>query len=104
MPTETETAIEEKISEVIDVQPPSMYKVILHNDETTTMEFVVAVLTQIFHREMEEAMSITAEIHKAGSGVAGAPYTKEIAEEKTRETILCARANSFPLVATFEPV
>jgi ATP-dependent Clp protease adaptor protein ClpS len=92
----------EKVEETIRVQIPKMYKVLLHNDDTTTMDFVVAVLTQIFHRTAEEAIEITVHIHHNGQGIAGSPYTREIAEEKTLETVSYARANGFPLVATFE--
>lgn len=92
----------EKIDETIKVQIPGMYKVILHNDNTTTMDFVVAVLTEIFHRSVDDAIIVTQSIHETGQGVAGAPYTKEIAEEKTFETLAVARRNGYPLIATFE--
>ena len=92
----------EEIQETIKVKIPNMYKVILHNDDTTTFEFVIAVLTRIFHREMDEAVELTKVIHEQGQGIAGAPYTKEVAEEKTLETLTFSRANGFPLTATFE--
>ncbi len=92
----------ESVSTDIKVEPPKFYKVLLHNDDTTTMDFVIAVLVQIFHRTVDEAAEITQAIHYEGEGVAGAPYTKEIAEEKANETILSARRNGFPLVASFE--
>lgn len=92
----------EEISETIKVQMPSMYKVLLHNDDKTTFEFVIAVLMRIFHKTPQEAIEITQAIHNQGQGIAGSPYTKEIAEEKTVETIAFARANGFPLTATFE--
>lgn len=92
----------EKVNEQIKVHIPNMYKVILHNDEKTTMEFVIHVLMRIFHKKIEDAMVLTQTIHETGIGIAGAPYTKEIAEEKTLETVAAARANGYPLVATFE--
>lgn len=92
----------EKIDETIKVNVPGMYKVILHNDNTTTMDFVVAVLTGIFHRTIDDAVVVTQSIHETGQGIAGAPYTKEIAEEKTLETLAAAKRNGFPLIATFE--
>jgi ATP-dependent Clp protease adaptor protein ClpS len=92
----------EKIEEQIKVHIPNMYKVILHNDDKTTMDFVVHVLMKIFHKKIEDAFVLTQTIHETGIGIAGAPYTKEIAEEKTLETIASARANGFPLVATYE--
>jgi ATP-dependent Clp protease adaptor protein ClpS len=100
--TSPEIEVIEELSEQIKVQIPKMYKVLLHNDDATTMDFVVQVLTRIFHKTAIEADEITLMIHQAGEGIAGSPYTKEIAEEKTRETIECARANNFPLVASYE--
>ena len=94
----------ERVQDTIKVHIPNMYKVLLHNDNTTTVEFVIAVLMRIFHKTAEEAETITMAIHEEGYGIAGAPYTKEIAEEKTLETISFARANNFPLVATCEEV
>ena len=94
----------EKIDERIKVHIPNMYKVILHNDDTTTVDFVIHILTRIFHKQSEDAIVLTQVIHETGQAIAGAPYTKEIAEEKSLETIAAARANNFPLVATFEEV
>ena len=92
----------EKVEETIKVYIPKFYKVLLHNDDTTTFDFVIAILTKIFHKTVEEAIEITKAIHEQGQGIAGAPYTREIAEEKTLETIAFARANNFPLTPTFE--
>lgn len=99
-----DTQVIDKTEEQTSVQLPNMYKVILHNDNTTTMEFVIHVLMRIFHRTTEDAMVLTETIHETGQGIAGAPYTKEIAEEKTLETVAVARANGYPLIATFEEV
>lgn len=98
----TEFEVIEKIDETIKVQIPKMYKVILHNDNSTTFEFVIAILTRVFYKSVEEAYEITKNIHHTGQGIAGAPFTREIAEEKSLETVAYARANGFPLVATFE--
>lgn len=92
----------EKIDETIKVHIPKMYKVLLHNDDTTTFDFVISVLMQIFHKSEDEALEVTKQIHVNGQGIAGAPYTQEIAEEKTLETISFSRANGFPLTPTFE--
>lgn len=94
----------EKIQEEVIVNEPKMYKVILHNDNSTTFEFVIVVLTKIFHRTLEDSLQLTEQIHLSGQGVAGAPYTHEIAKEKTLETISFSRANGFPLIATFEEI
>lgn len=98
----SDTGILEKVDEVVKVQEPKLYKVLLHNDDTTTFDFVILVLVQIFHRSIEDAIEITKAIHVQGQGIAGSPYTREIAEEKTLETITLSRANGFPLTATFE--
>lgn len=97
-----EIEIIEEVRETIKVQIPKMYKVILHNDDSTTFDFVIAILTRIFHKSVEQAIEITVAIHEQGQGIAGSPYTREIAEEKTAETVSFARANGFPLTATFE--
>lgn len=99
MPT---TEVIEQVEQVTKVTKPSMYKVLLHNDDTTTFDFVILVLVQIFHKDVEAAIEITKAIHLEGQGIAGAPYTKEIAEEKTNEVSAFSRANGFPLTATFE--
>ena len=102
MSQQTETVIKEKIAVV--VKSPSMYRVILHNDDKTTFDFVIAVLTNIFHKSVEDSTQITLDIHEHGAGVAGEPYTKEIAEEKAMETMSFAKRNKFPLVATTEEI
>jgi ATP-dependent Clp protease adaptor protein ClpS len=94
----------ERIDETIKVQIPKMYKVILHNDDSTTFDFVINVLIRIFHRTVEDAVEVTKAIHLSGQGIAGAPYTHEIAEEKTTESINWARANNFPLTVTYEEI
>lgn len=98
----TEFEIIEKIEETVKVQIPKLYKVLLHNDNTTTFDFVINVLTRVFHRTAEDAVKICMEIHQQGIGIAGSPYTREVAEEKTLEVIRFARANNYPLLATFE--
>jgi ATP-dependent Clp protease adaptor protein ClpS len=92
----------EKVDETIKVKIPKMYKVLLHNDNLTTFDFVISILVTVFHRSLEDAVEITKAIHIAGQGIAGSPYTHEVAEEKTVETISFARANGFPLTATYE--
>lgn len=98
----TEIEVIEKIDETIKIQIPKMYKVLLHNDDTTTFDFVILVLVQIFHRSVEDAIEITQNIHLNQIGIAGSPFTREVAEEKTLETVSFSRANGFPLTATFE--
>jgi ATP-dependent Clp protease adaptor protein ClpS len=98
----TELEVIESVEETIKVHIPKMWKVILHNDDTTTFDFVIAVLIRVFHKSMDEARELTQMIHMTGAGVAGI-YTKEIAEEKTYETLMFAKANGFPdMTASYE--
>jgi len=81
---------------------PKLYKVILHNDNYTTMEFVVAVLMGVFHKSETDAMAIMLNVHHRGAGVAGV-YTYEVAETKVSKTMKLARDAQFPLLCTLEP-
>lgn len=99
-----DTEIIEGTSVAVDIKRPKMYCVVLYNDDTTTFDFVHTALVRIFHRTSEEAAEITQAIHNGGSGIAGGPYTHEVAEEKHRETILFARTNGFALAASVDEV
>ena len=78
------------------------YKVIFHNDDYTTMEFVVDVLRQFFHKSETEALHIMLTVHKKGSAVAGV-YPRDVAETKVSEVTRHARENGMPLLVTAEP-
>lgn len=80
---------------------PSLFKVLLHNDDFTTMEFVVQVLEEIFGHPREKSIQIMLHVHTRGAGVAGV-YTLEVAEMKVGETTALARAYEFPLLCTME--
>lgn len=82
-------------------QPP-MFKVLLHNDDYTTREFVVWVLQTVFHKSDDEAVAIMSHVHNHGVGVAGI-YTFEVAETKVTKTMHLARAQQYPLQLTIEP-
>ncbi|MBU0995626.1 MAG: ATP-dependent Clp protease adapter ClpS [Proteobacteria bacterium] len=82
---------------------PPMYKVLMHNDDYTTMDFVVSVLMSIFNKSTFDAEQIMMRIHKEGIAVCGI-YTYEIAETKVNEVHNLARHNGFPLKSTFEKV
>jgi ATP-dependent Clp protease adaptor protein ClpS len=82
--------------------PPPMFKVLLHNDHYTTMEFVVQVLEKVFHRSQAEATAIMLQVHHRGVGVAGV-YPMEIAELKVQKVTDLARESEFPLLTTLEP-
>ena len=83
------------------VEKPKLFKVLLHNDDYTTMEFVVYVLESIFHLKESEAIRIMLSVHTRGVGVAGI-YTFEIAETKADQVTRLAQASEFPLLATVE--
>jgi ATP-dependent Clp protease adaptor protein ClpS len=83
------------------VKPP-LYKVLLHNDDYTPMEFVVVILMQVFHKSESDATAIMLHAHTRGLVVAGV-YAYEIAEEKVKKTTALAREASFPLLCTMEP-
>jgi ATP-dependent Clp protease adaptor protein ClpS len=81
---------------------PRRYKVIFHNDDYTTMEFVVEVLQRFFHKGQAEALHIMLTVHKKGSAVAGI-YPRDVAETKTAEVMRYAREHGHPLMVTTEP-
>ncbi len=91
--------LDEEIDELID-EPP-LYKVILLNDDYTTMDFVVGILEDIFHKTPSEATRIMLLVHNTGSGVCGR-YPKEIAETKIEQVHSRARSAGFPLRAIME--
>lgn len=78
---------------------PKKYEVLLHNDDYTSMEFVVEVLISFFHKSEDEAYSIMLKIHKQGMAVCGI-YTKEIAQTKVEQVRNQAKKSGFPLLAT----
>ena len=81
---------------------PSMYKVIMLNDDYTPMEFVVLVLQRFFRKGREEAVQIMLNVHTRGSGICGV-FTAEIAETKVRQVLSFSRDNKHPLQCTMEP-
>jgi ATP-dependent Clp protease adaptor protein ClpS len=84
------------------IKRPRMYRVILHNDDYTPMDFVVRLLETVFHRNESEATAVMLHVHHHGQGVAGV-YTHEIAETKVAQVQLLARKNDHPLMASMEP-
>lgn len=84
------------------VQRPRLYKVLLHNDDYTTMEFVVMVLMSIFHHGEPEAVRIMLQVHQKGVGVAGV-YSYEVAEARVAKVARLAREHEFPLRCSMEP-
>jgi len=83
------------------VEEPPLFKVLLHNDDYTTMEFVVWVLESIYNLQVDQAIQVMLNVHTTGIGTAGV-YTYEIAEMKVNKTTDLARENEFPLLCTME--
>jgi ATP-dependent Clp protease adaptor protein ClpS len=83
------------------LKKPPLYQVLLHNDDFTTMEFVVYVLQSVFAQPEEEAMRIMLKVHLEGVGVAGI-YTYEVAETKAAKVTELAHAHEYPLLCTVE--
>lgn len=80
----------------LKIQRPKIYKVLLHNDDYTTMEFVVDILISIFNKGAAEATRIMFDVHKKGCGTAGS-YTYDIAVTKMNQTHKAAREKGYPL-------
>jgi ATP-dependent Clp protease adaptor protein ClpS len=95
----------EQEQQVLEGKPklkkPPLYKVLLHNDNFTSMEFVVSVLISVFHKNEQTAHAIMMKVHQQGVGVAGV-YTYEIAEAKIDKVTELARAREFPLMCSME--
>lgn len=85
------------------VEEPPLFKVLLHNDDFTTMEFVVWVLESVFNMPEEQAVQVMLNVHLRGTGVAGI-YTYEVAETKVDKATAMAREHEFPLLVTMEEV
>lgn len=89
--TESETKLEK----------PKLFKVLLHNDDFTTMDFVVFVLQYVFNRTDADAISIMLKVHNEGMGIAGI-YSYEVASMKSEKAMNLAKASEFPLLCTVE--
>ena len=92
----TESRNEQKL------ERPRMWRVLLHNDDYTTQEFVVWVLETVFRKGRAEAFTIMMSVHRSGLGVAGV-YTHDVAETKLKTTKQMAEQQEFPLLVTMEP-
>ncbi len=84
------------------IRRPHLYKVLLHNDDYTTMEFVLTILRKFFHKSEAEALHTMLTVHHKGVGVAGV-YTRETSETKVNQVNEFARAHQHPLKCSMEP-
>src|SRR5688572_858335 len=84
------------------LEQPRLWRVLLHNDDYTTQDFVVWVLETVFHKPTVEAFDIMLSVHRSGMGIAGV-YTHDVAETKLKTTRQLAEEHEFPLLVTMEP-
>ena len=84
------------------LSPPVLWKVILHNDDYTTQEFVVWILRSVFRKTEPESVRIMLEVHRKGKGLAGV-YPYDVADTKAAQVKAMAEAKEFPLLCTLEP-
>jgi ATP-dependent Clp protease adaptor protein ClpS len=96
---ETDGAVKERVK--VEKKDPTLYKVILLNDDYTTMEFVLHVLEELFEKSPAQAYQIMMQVHLNGSGIAGV-YPWEVAETKVETLTSMARHAEYPLRATIE--
>ncbi len=85
----------------LELEEPQMFKVLLHNDDYTSMDFVVEVLMGIFHKTLAQAEQIMLQIHEKDKAICGV-YSFEIAQTKAEQVKQRAKQNEFPLLATIE--
>ena len=99
----TDTAIQTitKTENVTGVKQPERYKVVILNDNSTPIEFVIELLKLIFHHTQEAAVQIMIQVHQNGKGTAGV-YSYEVAEQKAMESTQIARTNGHPLGVSVE--
>jgi len=84
-----------------EIREPKLYRVILHNDDYTTMDFVIEILVSVFHKPAAEATKIMIDVHKKGKGTCGV-YTYDIASTKVAQVCQLARQREFPLKCSLE--
>jgi len=99
----TDTAIDtiKKTNNIIGIKEPDRFRVVVLNDNSTPMEFVIELLKVIFHRDQEAAVQIMLQVHQHGKGTAGI-YSYEVAEQKAMESTQIARTNGHPLGVSVE--
>jgi len=98
----TQVAIDHEVETDIEISNPGKYKVVIKNDNSTPMDFVIALLMSIFKHSQDSATAVTMKIHNDGAGIAGI-YSYEIAEQKGIESTLLARQHGWPLQINVEP-
>lgn len=98
----TDIVVDKKSVTKERIKEPSKYKVIVCNDDVTSVEFVIAMLITVFKHDEKSAMNLTISIHNKGSAVVGI-YSHEVAEQKSVDGTTMARLNNYPLIIKVEP-
>jgi len=98
----TDTVIEKKTRTTNRIKEPGKFKVIVCNDDSTPIEFVVSMLMAVFRHDQKTALALTLQIHTQGSATAGT-YSYEVAEQKAIDGTNLARAHGWPLIIKVEP-
>jgi ATP-dependent Clp protease adaptor protein ClpS len=93
--------IEAELDYALELEEPQLFKVLLHNDDYTSMEFVIDILVNTFHKTLAQAEQIMLLIHEKGKAICGV-YSFEIAQTKAHQVKEKAKQNEFPLLATIE--
>ena len=102
MVAETEVAPKVRREAQLKAQRPPMYNIIIFNDDYTPMEFVINIMTEIFHYDYNKAASITLAIHEQGQAIC-ATFPKDVAETKADKVVSRARASDHPLLCVVRP-
>jgi len=102
MSEETEGGVITETESDTKIRHMPLYKVLIHNDDKTSMEFVIHVLMRFFEKDQVQAMKLTLDVHEKGMGLAGV-YPLEHAEFRVEQSTSLARTNKFPLTFSIEP-
>ncbi len=95
------TEFQEEVQEEVEIKQPNLWRVIFHNDDKTTMEFVILLLLKVFYKKNKDAVEIMLAVHEKGKAIVGV-YTHEIAENKMHICLRTAKEQGFPLAVTIE--
>ena len=98
----TDTIVEKQIKTTDKIKEPGKFRVIVCNDDTTPVEFVISMLIAVFKHDEKSALELTLQIHNKGSATAGI-YNFEVAEQKTVDGVNLARTHGYPLIIKVEP-
>lgn len=101
MSTEVHEEVQSHVDIELEITRPNLWRVIFHNDNKTTMDFVMFLLIKVFHKSEKHAIELMLEVHNKDRAIAGV-YTHEIAENKMEICLGTAKEHNFPLRVTIE--